>query len=111
MREAVEERRRQLLVAGKHGDPFGERQVARDHRRASLIPIGEEIKEQFAAHAIEGDKSQFVDDEDIDAEESLLQARERAGVARLEQLPDEIGRAREEDPAFLFCRFDTERDR
>ncbi len=27
MREAVEERRRQLLVAGKHGDPFGEREV------------------------------------------------------------------------------------
>jgi len=30
MREAVEERGRQLLVARKHGDPFGKRQVARD---------------------------------------------------------------------------------
>ena len=84
MREAVEERRRQLLVAGKHGDPFGERQVARDHRRASLIPIGEEIKEQFAADAIKGHKPKLVDDEDIHAEEPLLQARQRAGVARLE---------------------------
>jgi hypothetical protein len=27
MREAVEKRRRQLLVTGKHGDPFRERQV------------------------------------------------------------------------------------
>jgi hypothetical protein len=77
MREAVKERRRQLLAAGKHGDPLGERQVARDHGRASLISIGEEIKEQFAADAIEGHESQFVDDEDIHAEEPLLQARER----------------------------------
>lgn len=61
MREAVEERGRQLLVAGKHGDPFGEGEVARDHGRSSLIPIGKEIKEQFAADAIEGHKPQFVD--------------------------------------------------
>ncbi len=40
-----------------------------------------------------------------------MQPRQRASIARLEQLPYEIGRAREEDPAFLLRRFDAERDR
>jgi hypothetical protein len=110
MREAVEQRRGQLFVAGKHGDPFGERQVACDHRRASLISISEEIKEQFAAHAIKGYESQFVHDQDVHAEQPLLEARERAGVACLQQLPDEIGRTREEHPAFLLRGFHAERD-
>ena len=40
-----------------------------------------------------------------------MQARERAGIAGLEQLPDEIGRARKEAPAFLFRGFPAEGDR
>ena len=58
-----------------------------------------------------GTKPELVDDEDVDAEQPLLQARELAGVARFEQLPHEIGRAGEEHAAFLLRRFDAERDR
>ena len=111
MREAVEERGRQLLVARKHGDPLGKGQIGRDDRGASLVSIGDEIEEQLAADAIERDKSQFVDDEHVDAKQPLLEPRELAGITRLEQLPHQIGRAPEQDAVFLFRRFDAPGDR
>ena len=79
--------------------------------RPPLVPIGDQIEEQLAADPIEGDESQLVDDEDVDAQQPLLQPRELARIARFEQLADEIGRAREEHAAFLLGRFDAERDR
>ena len=58
-----------------------------------------------------GTKPELVDDQDVDAEQPLLQPRELAGIARFEQLTHEIGRAGEEHAAFLLRRFDAERDR
>ncbi len=49
--------------------------------------------------------------EHLDAQEPLLQPRELPGIARFEQLPHQIGGAREEHAPFLFRRFDAERDR
>ena len=37
MREAIEQRGRQLLVAGKDGDPFGEGEIRGDDRGATLV--------------------------------------------------------------------------
>ena len=111
MRQAIEQRGRQLLVAGKDGDPFGEGEIGGDHRGAALVAVGEQIEEELAADAVEGDETELVDDEDVDAEQALLLARELAGVAGFQELPYEISRAREEHAAFLLRRFDAKRDR
>ena len=58
-----------------------------------------------------GTKPELVDDEDVDAEEPLLQPRELAGIARFEQLPHQIGRPGEEHASFLLRRFHAERNR
>ena len=84
--------------------------LRRDDGGAALVPIGEQIEEQLAAGAVEGHEAQLVDDEDVDAEQPLLQARELAGVAGFEELAHQVGRAGEEHAAFLFRRFDAERD-
>lgn len=47
MRQAIEQGGRQLLVAGKDGDPFGEGEIRGDDRRAALIAVGEQIEEEL----------------------------------------------------------------
>ena len=111
MGQPIQQGRRELLVAGKDRDPFGKREIRRHDGGPALVPIGDQIEEQLAADAVEGHEAQLVDDEDVDAQEPLLQPRELAGIARFEQLPDQIGGAREEHAPFLFRRFDAERDR
>jgi len=63
-----------------------EGEIGRDDGGAALIAIGEQIEEELAADAVEGHEAQLVDDEDIDAEQSLLQPRELARIARFEEL-------------------------
>ena len=111
MGEPIEQRRRELFVAGKHRDPFRKREIRRHDRGPSLVPIGDQIEEQLAADAVKGHEAELVDNEDVDAQEALLQARELTRVTRFQELPDEIRRARKEDTAFLFRRFDAERYR
>ena len=110
MREAIEQSGRQLLVAGKDGDPFGEGEIRRDDGGAALIAVGEQIEEQLAADAVEGHEAQLVDDEYLDAEEPLLEARELAGIPGFHELPHEVRCAGKEHAPFLFRRFDAERD-
>src|SRR4051812_28134887 len=96
MRESVEQGRRQLLVARKHGHPLRKREIGCHDGGAALVTVGDQIEEQLTADAVEGHEAELVDNEDIDAQEALLQARELAGVARFEQLAYEIGGARKE---------------
>jgi hypothetical protein len=49
-----------------------------------------------------------VDDQDLDATQPLLQPRQLAGIARLQELADQIGGAGKEHAAFLFRGFDAE---
>jgi len=97
MRESIEQRRRQLFVAGKHGDPFGERQIRGDDRRPTFVPIGDQIEEQLAAGAVERHEAELVDDERVHPQEPLLQARELTVIAGFNELTHEIGRAGEEE--------------
>ena len=92
VREAVEERGRELLVPGKDGDPLGEGEIRCHHGRPPLIAVGEQIEEQLAADAVEGDEAQLVDDEHLDAEKPLLETGELAGIPGFEELPDEVQR-------------------
>jgi hypothetical protein len=41
---------RQLFVARKHGDPFHKGEIGRNDGRPPLVPIGDQIEEQLAAH-------------------------------------------------------------
>ena len=106
-----EQRRGQLLVAGEDGDPFGEGQIRRDHGRPALVAIGDQIEEQLAADAVEGHEAELVDDQDVEREQTPLEATQLARVAGLEQLAHEIGCPREEHAALLLRRLDAERDR
>jgi hypothetical protein len=109
--EPIEQRGRQLLVAGEDGHPFGKGEIGRDHGRPSLIPVGDQIEEQLAADAVEGHESQLVDDQHVDAEEPLLESGELTGIARFDQLPDQIGGSGEEHASFLLRGFDAQCDR
>ena len=111
MGEAIEQRRRELLIARKHGHPFGKRQIGADDGRPSRVPIGDQIEEQLAADPVERDKPQLVDDEDVDAPQPLVQPRQLARIARFDQLPHQIGGPGEEHASFLLRRFHAERDR
>ena len=57
MRQAIEQRGGELFVAGKDGDPFGEREIRGDDDRPPLIAVGEQIEEQLAADAVERARS------------------------------------------------------
>ena len=108
--EAVEQRGGQLLVA-EDLDPLGEREVGGDDRGTALVAVGEQVEEQFAAGAVEVHEAQLVDDQQGDAQVALVQPRERALVARLDQFADEVGGADEGDPLPALHGFDPERDR
>jgi hypothetical protein len=56
------------------------------YRRASFVPVGGQVKEQFTSRAVEGHKPQLVDDQHLDAEEPPLQAPEFPGIAGFQQL-------------------------
>ena len=48
MRQTIEQRGRELFVAGKHGDPVGEREIGGHDRRATFVPVRDQIEEQLA---------------------------------------------------------------
>src|ERR1700688_458829 len=50
----------------------------------------------------------LVDNEDVDAEESLLETRELARIPRFQELAHQIGRPGEEHASFLLRGFDTQ---
>ena len=74
MGEAIEEGGGELLVAGEDVDPFCKREIGRRDRGAALIAVGDQIEEQLAAGAVEWHKAELVHDEDVRAEQPLLQA-------------------------------------
>jgi hypothetical protein len=61
--ESVEQRRRQVLVAGEDPGPLAEAEVGRHDDRAALITLGHDAEEQLAALAVEWHEAEFVEDE------------------------------------------------
>jgi hypothetical protein len=111
VREPIEERGRELLVARENGHPFGEGQIRRDDDAAPLVAFGDEIEEELATGTVERDEAELVDDQELDVVEATMQPRELAMIACLDERADEIGGACEEDAATAACRFDAESDR
>jgi len=111
VRQAIEQRGGELLVTAEDLDPLGEGEVGGDDDASSLVTLGEQIEEQLAAGAVEGDEAKLVEHEKIDLLESSLQASELSSVARFEQRTDDVRRAGEENASSLTSGFDAERDR
>lgn len=65
----------------------------------------------MTAGPVNGREAQLVDHQQGDAQVALVEARERALVARLDQFVDEIGGADEGDPLLARNGFDPECDR
>lgn len=66
-----------------------------------LIAINDEVEEELASDAVEGDEADVVEDEQVGACEAVLQTGELALVAGLEQRAHQMGRAPEGDVALL----------
>jgi hypothetical protein len=81
VREPIEQRGREFLVASKDRDPLREGEIRGDDGGAALVAVGDQIEEELATDTIEGDEAELVDDEDVDTKEPLLQPRELAGIA------------------------------
>src|SRR6266404_2221139 len=108
--EAIEQRGGELLVTSEDLGPLAEGEVARDDDRPLLVAVGDEVEEQLAAGAIEGDESDLVEEEEFDAGKTALQAGELALVAGFEEGAHQIGRAPEADVAPLSGGLDAEGD-
>ena len=61
MREPIEERGGQFLIASKHRDPFSKGEIRRDDGRATLVAVGEQIEEELAPVSIERNEAELVD--------------------------------------------------
>src|SRR5439155_9181451 len=65
MAEAIEQCSSELFVA-KHLDPLRERQIGGDDGRAAFIALGQQVEQQLAASALEGNKPQLIHDQKCD---------------------------------------------
>jgi len=59
--EAIEERSGELLVTAEDLGPLAEGEVAGDGDRLLLVAVGDEVEEQLASGAVEGDEADLVD--------------------------------------------------
>lgn len=66
--EAVQKGRRELLVPTEDGRLFGESEIG-GHQKgsAALVPVGQEVEQEFAPGAVEGDKADLVENQEIHA--------------------------------------------
>ena len=107
--EAVQQRGGQLLI-GEHADPLAESEIGGDDGRASFIAIGDQIEQQLAAGAVEGDKPEFVDDQKVDPTQPQLETTEFAVIPGFQELSDQIGRFHEQHPEAPLGSFDAQSD-
>jgi hypothetical protein len=79
VRQAIEQRGGELLVTAKDLDPLGEGKVGGDDDASSLVALGEQIEEELAASAVEGDEAKLVEHEKayVDSGASYYEERYR----------------------------------
>ena len=94
VREAVEERAGEPFRA-EDRSPFIEWQVAGDERGGAFIALAEHLEEQFCTDSRERHVAQFVDDQQFDRVEMLLQRAQATFVARFHEFVHESGGRRE----------------
>jgi hypothetical protein len=102
MGEPVEQRAGEPFRA-EYGSPFIEWQVAGDQRGATFIALAEHLEEQFGAYGRKRHIAQFIDDQQLDRVEVLLQRAKAAFVARFHEFMHEGGRGREGNAVALLA--------
>ena len=89
VREPIEERRGEPLVAREDGRPVGELEVARDDQGPPGIAVGEEREQQLGLVAGQADKAELVADQQIEPIERGLQTGQAMLGLGLGKLADE----------------------
>ena len=74
MSQLVEQCGGELLIA-EDLNPLGEGEVGGDNGGPALVAVGEEIEEELAAGAVEGDEAGIVDDEEGSAFDLAVEAK------------------------------------
>ena len=88
--DAVEQRAGEAL-AGEDRGPFLEGQVQGDDCGAVFVAAAEDVEQQLASALREGHVSEFVDDQQADPGELVLEAEQPFLVAGLDHLVDDLG--------------------
>ena len=102
MAEAVEQGRGELLIA-EYLDPLAEGEVGGHQGGAALIAVGEQVEEQLAAGAVEGNEPQFVDDQQRRPLVALVQPGEGSLVPGFQEAADQVGGTDEGDAIATAC--------
>ncbi len=97
MGEAIEHGGCHFGVA-EHLRPIGECQIGGDQQRRVLIELADEVKQQLSAGLTERQIAEFVDDDEIVAQQLLGQAAAAAGRLLLLELVDKIDEVEEPSP-------------
>lgn len=102
MGEAIEQRAGEALRS-KNGSPFIERQIAGDERRAAFVALAEDIEEKLRANCRERHVAEFVDDQQFDSVEVLLQRAKAAFVSGFHKFMHKSGSCCESDAVTLLA--------
>lgn len=97
MRQAIEHGGGHFDVT-EHLGPIGEGEVGGDQERGVLVKLADEMEQQLPAGLAEWEIAEFVDDDEIVAQQLLGQASALAGSLFLLELIDEIDEVEEPCP-------------
>ena len=87
-----------IFGVAEHLRPIGECQIGGDQQRRVLIELADEVKQQLSAGLTERRIAEFVDDDEIVAQQLLGQAAAAAGRLLLLELVDKIDEVEEPSP-------------
>jgi len=85
MGQPVEQGASKALVA-EGGGPFVEGQVRSDDGGAAFVPLADQLKQQLGARLGERHEAEFIDDQELDGRQLLLQAQQTPLVPGLDHL-------------------------
>ncbi len=102
MGEAIEERTGEAFRT-EYGGPFIEWQVAGDQSGTAFIALAEHLEEQLGTDSRERHVAQFVDDQQLDGVEMLLQGPEAALITGFHEFVHEGGGRGEGDAVSLLA--------
>ena len=86
------------LGVAEHLGPVGEGKVRGDEQRRVLVELADQVEQKLAAGLAEGQIAQFVDDDEIVAEQLLRQPAAAPGSLFLFELVDQIDQIEEASP-------------
>jgi len=87
--ETIEQRRRHLRIA-EHARPFAESEVGGDDNRCPLVKTADQVEQQLPAGLGEGEITQFVEDDEVEAGEIIGKSSLATGAGLSLELVDEI---------------------